>query len=484
MKVSFKSKLPVRISKKAWHICLFQDAELLTADAFIPEEIKRVGAFIKDSPIRTIDENDQNWILKSIDTSTPKKISSTAGKAFSELPEGCRNLVLHVVLPIELEALERSLEEIFVCLLLSGYRVDKFKEETVADHHLRSLLILTPEGYLELAKVAWSYAGALGEGKRFAMDLVNAPSNHKTPEMIADVVARRAKKTGCRCKVFDKKGIAKLGLSALLAVNQGSTLPPRFLILEYKPKARKSGSLKTIGLVGKGVTFDTGGISLKKNTNMHLLKSDMAGAAAVLGTLDATARLKLSVHLIGIIPLTDNKPDGNAVNPGDVIGSYRGKTIEVIDTDAEGRLILADGLAYLEKNYSTDVMIDVSTLTGAAFLALGAQAGAMFSNNNDLAEELFGAGERSGDKVWRMPLWNEYATAMESSVADIKNYGGPAAGAVTAAKFLQAFIGEHAAWAHLDVAGLMLKSDSRGERIATGYGVSLLLEYCRKAAGI
>ncbi|MEL6822737.1 MAG: M17 family metallopeptidase, partial [Calditrichota bacterium] len=252
----------------------------------------------------------------------------------------------------------------------------------------------------------------------------------------------------------------------------------------YKPRGKKAGNLIKIGMVCKGVTFDTGGISLKKNTNMHLLKSDMAGAAAVLGAIDAAVALKLSVHLIGIIPLTDNKPDGNAVNPGDVIGSYCGKTIEVIDTDAEGRLILADGLAYLEKNYKTDVMIDVSTLTGAAFLALGAQAGALFSNNDALANDLARAGERSGDRVWRMPLWDDYAKAMESSVADIKNYGGPAAGAVTAAKFLHAFIGDHPTWAHLDVAGLMLKSDSRGERVATGYGVALLLEYCRNAAGI
>jgi len=484
LKVSFKSKLPARIAKSTWHICLFTDSNTLLKNDSIPEEIKRFSTIAAKDVTRTIDADGKNWVLVSVDSLARKDMLSSAEKALSTLPDNCSNLILHIAMPIDFPELESTLEGVFTSLILHGYRVDKFKEKKVADLQLRSIVVLIPDSYLELAKAAWAYASALGEGKRLAMDLVNAPSNYKTPEMIADIISKRAKKTGYRCKVLDKKAIGKLGLKALLAVNQGSTLPPRFLILEYKTRGRKGGKLKTIGLVGKGVTFDTGGISLKKNTNMHLLKSDMAGAAAVLGALDAAARLKLSVNLIGIIPLTDNKPDGNAVNPGDVIGSYRGKTIEVIDTDAEGRLILADGLAYLEKHHKADIMIDVSTLTGAAFLALGAQAGAMFSNNDDLAIDLARAGERSGDKVWRMPLWDEYAAAMESSVADIKNYGGPAAGAVTAAKFLHAFIGDHSAWAHLDVAGLMLRSDSRGERVATGYGVGLLLDYCRRVAGI
>ncbi|MEL6823630.1 MAG: hypothetical protein AAFP70_17880, partial [Calditrichota bacterium] len=232
MKVSFKTKRPARIPKHAWHICLYTDVNSLSGVDSVSEEIHSLASHATNGAVRAIDGKAQNWILCQLETDNSKPVSTTAEAIFSQLPNDCQNLVLYVSLPLDFPELERALETIFIRLILNGYRVDKFREENISDHQLRSVTVLTPEGYSELAKSVWSYAAALSEGRRFAMDLVNAPSNYKTPEMIAGIVSKRARKSGYRCKVFDKKAIGKLGLSALLAVNQGSTLPPRFLIVE------------------------------------------------------------------------------------------------------------------------------------------------------------------------------------------------------------------------------------------------------------
>jgi leucyl aminopeptidase len=231
--------------------------------------------------------------------------------------------------------------------------------------------------------------------------------------------------------------------------------------------------------VGKGVTFDTGGLSIKPSTNMHYMKSDMGGAAAVLGTMEAAARLQLPLHLYGIVPSTDNSVDARAVKPSEVISSYSGRTIEVIDTDAEGRLILADGLAFTVRNHRPEVVIDLATLTGSAVRTFGYQVGALFSNNDELANALFDAGETSGERVWRLPLHAAYAEEMKSDIADIKNLGSrPVAGAITAAKFLEFFIGDHPRWAHLDIAGVAFgDSPFATGKVATGFGIRLLLTY-------
>ncbi|NNE29388.1 MAG: leucyl aminopeptidase, partial [Saprospiraceae bacterium] len=247
---------------------------------------------------------------------------------------------------------------------------------------------------------------------------------------------------------------------------------------EYKGKSRKKNPPK-VGLVGKGVTFDTGGISIKGTRNLHYMKSDMGGAAAVLGTVEAAARLKLPIHLIGIVPATDNCVDALAIKPGDVIGSYSGKTIEVIDTDAEGRLILADGLYYMQKHYAPEVMIDLATLTGSSFRTFGFEAAALFSKNTRLANQLQSSGDKTGERCWRLPLWDVYGPEMDSDIADIKNYHGkPFAGAITAAKFLEAFTNDHSAWAHLDIAGVAFNSIGLSDdKSGTGYGVQLLVNY-------
>jgi len=277
---------------------------------------------------------------------------------------------------------------------------------------------------------------------------------------------------------MDKAEIEATGLHALLAVNRGSEAPPFFIIMEYKPK-ETSGELPKVGLVGKGVTFDTGGLSIKPSTNMHYMKSDMGGAAAVLGTMEAAAKLQLPVHLIGIVPTTDNSVDAEAIKPSDVIDSYSGKTIEVIDTDAEGRLILADVMAYMTKHFQPDTLIDLATLTGSSVRTLGYHAAALFSNDDALAEQLYQASQRTGERVWRLPTWEVYGDELKSDVADIRNLGvRPMSGAITAAKFLEFFTADHPHWAHLDIAGVAFgDSEYTAQKSASGYGVRLLIDY-------
>jgi leucyl aminopeptidase len=292
---------------------------------------------------------------------------------------------------------------------------------------------------------------------------------------------RSGSKYGFKVEVMDLGRIRNIGLHALLAVNQGSTHPPMFIVMEYKPEEAVS-DLPKVGLVGKGVTFDTGGLSIKPSTNMHYMKSDMGGAAAVFGTMEMAAKLQLPVHLIGVVPATDNSVDANAVKPSDVIDSYSGKTIEIIDTDAEGRLILADGIAYILRHYQPEILIDLATLTGSTVRTLGYHAAALFTNNDALYDQLNQVAEVSGEMVWRFPLWDVYKEDIKSDVADVRNFSGrPIAGAIGAAKFLEFFTEEHPAWAHLDIAGVAFgDSEFSIQKSATAYGVRLLTEYLIK----
>lgn len=307
------------------------------------------------------------------------------------------------------------------------------------------------------------------------MDLMNAPANKKNPQTLADWALASGQAYNYSAIVFDEKKCNEVGLKALLSVSDGSKNPARFIVLEYVHTA----ATKKIGLVGKGVTFDTGGLSLKQSTNMHYMKSDMGGAAAVLGAIELAAKLQLPVHLVGIIPTTENSIDGLATKPGDVIDSYSGKTIEVIDTDAEGRLILADGLNYAKKNYELDVIIDLATLTGSCVATLGFVAGGMFTNNESLAQSLFTSGQQTGEKLWRLPLWDDYKDELKSDIADIKNFHGkPVAGAIVAAKFLEVFVDGHPNWAHLDIAGVAFgDTELSSMKAATAYGVRLLTHW-------
>jgi leucyl aminopeptidase len=284
-------------------------------------------------------------------------------------------------------------------------------------------------------------------------------------------------KAGIKVTVFDEKEAKKRGMGGLLAVGKGSTNKPRFIIAHYKPKAVKK-KMKKVALVGKGVTFDTGGYCVKPAQGMTEMKADMSGAAVVAGTLLAAAKAHLPLEILGIIPAAENMISGDAMRPGDVIKTASGKTIEVGHTDAEGRMILADALDYASKQ-KPDEIIDFATLTGACVVALGQNAAGLFTKYDKLAEKLYNTGMKTYERVWRLPMWDEYAKANESKIADVNNDGGRWAGATTAAKFLENFVDEKIPWAHIDIAGPAIAHDLNNytKTYMTGFGVRLMFEY-------
>lgn len=330
-----------------------------------------------------------------------------------------------------------------------------------------------------VAQEALTRAEAIAQTQRQMLDLMNAPANYKIPRTLADWAVLSGKEYDYAVTILDKAELEKQKLGALLSVSQGSDVPPVLIVTEYKPKG-VANTLK-VGLVGKGVTFDTGGVSIKTSASMHLMKSDMGGAAAVLGTVEVAAKLKLPIHVIGIVPATENSTDGRSTKPGDVVTAYSGKTIEVIDTDAEGRVILADGLGYMVKNFQPDILIDLATLTGNVIAALGYHAAGLFTQNDELATKLTDASNQTGERLWRLPVWDVYREDIKSDVADLKNYSGkPVAGAISAAKFLEVFTENHPAWAHLDIAGMAFADTEFGsQKNATGFGIRLLIAYLR-----
>lgn len=314
----------------------------------------------------------------------------------------------------------------------------------------------------------------LGSCQRMARELVNLPGNYLNAEQLAEAAVASGKRAGYSVKVLHKADIEALSMGGLLGVNKGSHNAPTFSILDYTPKGEAQA---VIALVGKGVTFDSGGISIKPSENMGEMKSDMAGAATVIAAVEAAARLELPLRIVGFVPATDNMPSGTAQQPGDVLTTMSGITVEVSNTDAEGRLILADALTYAVKNYQPDAVIDLATLTGACIVALGYSVAGLFSNNDALANKLFTAGERMGEKVWRLPLWDLYDEQIKSDVADVNNTGGRGAGTITAAKFLEKFIDGHSQWAHIDIAGPSFVPKSGGKANGgTGFGVRLLVD--------
>lgn len=370
-------------------------------------------------------------------------------------------------------------------LILGTYDIGLYKTEDKQTHPLQdaqTALTIFAEKDLHVALEYEAREGeALANTQLSIMDLVNAPGNKAIPSVLGEWAINSGKKFGFKTKVLGKAQIVATGLEGLLAVNRGSEYPPVFIIMEYKPKGAGKKQLPKIGIAGKGVTFDTGGISIKGHQNMHYMKSDMGGAAAVLGAMEMTAKLQLPIHLIAIVPATDNCVDANAVKPGDVINSYSGKTIEIIDTDAEGRLILADALAYLNEKYQPEILLDLATLTGSGVRTFGYETGALFSHDEELIDALTTAGRSCSERLWPLPIWEAYGHYMESDVADIKNLSGrPVAGAITAAKFLEFFTDHHPKWAHMDIAGVAFGDTGFSkQKSATGYGVNLLVEFLK-----
>ena len=318
---------------------------------------------------------------------------------------------------------------------------------------------------------AIKYACAIAKGIKLTRDLGNYPSNICTPNYLAEQAIKLAKnRTSLTVNVLEESDMEKLGMGSLLSVSQGSSEPAKLITLEYRAGKK---SQKPVVIIGKGVTFDTGGISIKPSQAMDEMKYDMCGAASVMGTMAAVTELKLPINVVGIIPATENMPSGDATNPGDIFTSMSGQTVEVLNTDAEGRLILCDAITY-SKKYNPEVVIDIATLTGACVIALGKHATGLLSNHNPLARELINAGEESGDRVWQLPLWDEYQQQLNSPFADIANIGGREAGTITAACFLSRFA-EKLQLAHLDIAGTAWLSGSK--KGATGRPVSILVQY-------
>ena len=350
------------------------------------------------------------------------------------------------------------------------YRFDSCKGEgtEITPPELRRLTVASEA---DDAAAALRAGDGIGTGVRLAKDLGNLPGNVCTPRYLAEQAERlAARHASLKATIFDEKQMRGMKMGSLLSVAQGSKEPPRLIVLEHR--GAKRSAAPTV-LVGKGVTFDSGGISIKPSGSMDEMKFDMCGAASVLGTMAATAELELPLNVVGVIPATENLPSGSATKPGDIFTSMSGQTIEVLNTDAEGRLILCDALTFASR-FKPDTVIDIATLTGACVIALGAHASGLFSNDDRLADALLAAGESSGDRAWRLPVWDEYGEALKSNFADVANVGGREAGAITAAAFLARFTREYR-WAHLDIAGTAWRSGRR--KGSTGRPVRLLTQY-------
>jgi len=352
------------------------------------------------------------------------------------------------------------------------YTFDQLKSQQEATRRpLRKIVFsVASRRELQMAEQASNEAQKIADGVKLAKDLANLPSNHCTPSFLADKAKSLCKlHDNLSCKILTEARMK--GMGALLAVAKGSKEKPRFIVLEYNNNKKKD----PIVLVGKGVTFDSGGISLKPSKDMDEMKYDMCGAASVFGTISAVAELQLPINVVGIIPAVENMPGSQAVKPGDIVTSLSGQTIEILNTDAEGRLILCDALTYAEQNYKPDVVIDIATLTGACVVALGKHPHGLMSNHNPLTNDLLAAGKFSGDRAWELPLWDDYQSELDSPFADIANIGGREAGTITAACFLSRFTRKFN-WAHLDIAGTAWTSGKK-DKGATGRPVPLLTQY-------
>jgi leucyl aminopeptidase len=351
------------------------------------------------------------------------------------------------------------------------------KPSAPAAPRLAEVTLIAPKAQAVAVGHGLRQGQAVAAGVELAREFANRPGNHATPSFLASEAKKLAKHYGFKIQVFDRKDIEKIGMGSFLAVAQGSAEPPRFIVMQYHGAAK---SQAPVVLVGKGITFDSGGISLKPGAEMDEMKFDMGGAASVLGTMRAIGELQPKVNLVALIPSCENMPSSRAVKPGDVVRSLSGQTIEILNTDAEGRLILCDALTYAER-FKPAAVVDIATLTGACVIALGHVNSGLFSSHDDLASELLAASRNSLDAAWRMPLDEEYDEGLKSHFADMANIAGRAGGAITAAKFLQRYTAKYP-WAHLDIAGTGWKSGTA--KGATGRPVPLLTHFVLGRAAV
>ena len=393
-----------------------------------------------------------------------------------------KNIKTIAIVPRAENDAERVAQTAAVGAVMGLFEPDKYRTKEKEKREIKAATIVIENADKKAVQRGAERGRIIGESTNFTRDLANEPGAWMTPTIMADRAKQMAKEFGLRFDVLDQKQMEKLGMGSLLGVARGSDEPPKLIILKYEPSRFRSRKGELLALVGKGVTFDSGGISLKPGENMELMKYDMTGAATVIGTMRAIAQLKPSVPVLGVAPCTENLPSGKATKPGDVLRAMTGKTIEVINTDAEGRLILADAIAYAKKLGATRI-IDMATLTGAVSIALGDVNTAILGTDQELIDEVIASGREVGEKFWQLPLDDEYTKQIKSDIADIRNIGGKKAGTITAAAFLKEFA-EETPWAHLDIAGTAWGDPATAYRSKgpTGIAVRTLVEFIERSA--
>jgi len=377
---------------------------------------------------------------------------------------------------------ERVAQTAIVGAVMGLFETDKYRTKDKEERQLKSVTVVIEGADKKAVQKGADRGLIIGESINFTRDLANEPGAYLTPTIMADRARKVAKEFGLSFDVLDQKQMEKLGMGSLLGVSRGSDEPPKLIVMKYQPSRFRSKKGELLALVGKGITFDSGGISLKPGENMELMKYDMTGGATVIGAMRAIAQLKPSIPVLGVVPCAENLPSGKATKPGDVVRAMTGKTIEVINTDAEGRLILADAIAYAKKLGATTV-VDMATLTGAVSIALGDVNTAVIGTDQELIDEIIAAGKETGEKFWQLPLDKEYSKQIKSDIADIKNVGGRKAGTITAAAFLKEFA-EGLSWAHLDIAGTAWADEAKPYRAKgpTGIAVRTLVRMVARAA--
>lgn len=402
---------------------------------------------------------------------TTKQYRQCVRAVVKSMPKGVGTASMFLTdLEIKDQGISAKVAHLVEATMDASYQINAIKSKKADPNPLEKMHVYVQKADVAVAEQALTQGLSIGKGVAYAKDLGNLAPNVCTPTYLGDQAKKMGKEYGFKVEVLDKAQIEKLGMGSFLGVAQGSDEPPKFIVMQHL-KGKKGQ--KPVVLVGKGITFDTGGISLKPGAEMDEMKYDMCGAASVFGTFKAIGEMNLAINAVAVVPTCDNMPSGHATKPGDILTSMSGQTIEVLNTDAEGRLILCDALTYAER-FQPSAVVDIATLTGACVIALGHHASAVYSNKDALAQELLAAGEQSQDRAWHMPLWDEYQSQLDSNFADMANIGGRAGGSITAACFLSRFAKKYD-WAHLDIAGTAWKSGK--EKGGTGRPVPLLTTF-------
>ncbi len=467
MKINLTHKSSEELNQK---FSFFTEEKWQTEKANFNQNLEGIFSAKKDETFILVEDEKVQFLIGLGENPKNFEIQQTAEKFSYDFRKKLK-LIATELTANDLE--NDQLESLLKGLFLGTYKYPFQAEHAILNSDFQLVLSNSSEHVLKDLSLKIS---ALCEGQFACMEWLNKPQNFKRVPHISGFLKEISEKYNLKQTVFDRKKSEEIGLGAFLSVNQGSSQEAAFTILEYQSENQNA---KTIGLVGKCVLFDTGGISIKGSENLHYMKSDMGGATAVIGTLIAAAKMKLPVNIIAILPITDNAVSNTAYIPSDVIKAYNGKTIEVLNTDAEGRMTLADGLSYLSKNFKTDALIDLATLTGSSVRMFGYTCGAYFSNNENLKKSLEKSGDKTNQRLWNLPLWDIWKDDFKSDVADFKNISSkPFGDCIVAGKFLEQFIEGHQNWAHLDIAGVAFGNVRyMKEKGATGYGVQLLMDF-------